>query len=126
LKTFVNLKIMKKQPRTHRTFSRAFKKEKVDLLDAGKITVKELSEIYEVSKVAIYKWKKKYSKLGRGERIVIEKISEEQKNIELLHRIKELEQIVGKKQIELDYYKTAINILSEEQGEDILKKYKPE
>lgn len=117
---------MKEPPRTHRTFSAAFKKEKVDLLDAGKITVKELSKIYEVSETAIYKWKKKYSKLAEGERVVIEKVSEEQKNIELLQRIKELEQIVGKKQIELDYYKTALDIISQEQGEDVLKKYKPE
>jgi transposase-like protein len=116
---------MKNQPGMHRTFSTAFKKEKVDLLDAGKVTVRELSRIYEVSETAIYKWKKKFSKLGKGERIVIEKISEEQKNLELLERIKELEQIVGKKQIELDYYKTAIDVLSKNQGEDILKKYKP-
>ena len=41
-----------------RTFSLAFKKEKVGLLDEGKISVKELSDIYEVSATAIYKWKK--------------------------------------------------------------------
>lgn len=117
---------MKVPTRTPRTFSVAFKKEKVDLLDEGKITVKELSKIYEVSETAIYKWKKKYSKIQKGERIIIEKISEEQKNIELLNRIKDLEQIIGKKQIELDYYKTAIDVLSENQGEDVLKKYKPE
>lgn len=117
---------MKEQSRTHRTFSTAFKKEKVELLDKGKITVRELSKIYEVSETAIYKWKKKYSKISKGERIVIEKISEEQKNTELLNRIKELEQIIGKKQMALDYYKTAIDLLNENQGEDVLKKYKPE
>ena len=116
---------MKGQAKTHRTFSTAFKKEKVDLLDEGKITVKELSNIYDVSVTAIYKWKKKYSRLKKGERIVVEKISEEKKNIELLQRIRELEQIVGKKQIELDYYKTAIEVLKENQGEDILKKSNP-
>ncbi len=117
---------MKSQQRTHRTFSTAFKIEKVELLDKGKVTVKELSEIYDVSPTAIYKWKKKYSKLATNERIVVEKISEEKKNIELLNRIKELEQIVGKKQLELDYYKTTIEILSEEEGKDVLKKHKPE
>ena len=116
---------MKSQRKTRRTFSTAFKKEKVELLDLGKITVKELSEVYEVSKTAIYKWKKKYSRLGQSERIVVEKISEEAKNKELLKRIRELERIVGKKQLELDYYKTAMDILSEEEGEDLLKKYKP-
>ena len=103
----------------------AFKLEKVDLLDSGKISVREICEIYGVSETAVYKWKRKYSKLERSERMVVEKISEELKNKELLHRIKELEQIVGKKQIELDYYKTAIEEITEEVGEDLLKKFKP-
>lgn len=117
---------MRRQQKLSRTFSAAFKKEKVDLLDNGKITVKELSTLYEVSPTAIYKWKKKYSKLGMSERIVVEKISESNKNIELLKRVRDLEQVIGKKQLELDYYKTAIDVLSEQAGEDILKKYKPE
>jgi len=110
--------------KVRRTFSAAFKKEKVELLDSGKLTVKELSEIYEVSETAIYKWKKKFSRLEPAERIVVEKISEETKNKELLKRIRELEMVVGRKQIELDYYKTAIEVLSEQEGEDLLKKYR--
>jgi transposase-like protein len=116
---------MKRQQKPNRTFSSAFKREKVELLESGKITVKDLSKIYEVTKPAIYKWKKKYSKLEKTERIVVEKISEEKKNIELLSRIRDLEQIIGKKQLELDYYKAAIEELSEEEGKDILKKLKP-
>lgn len=116
---------MKKQQTTRRIFSTAFKKEKVDLLDQGKITVNQLSKIYEVSPTAIYKWKKRFSKLNPTERVVVEKISEAKKNVELLQRIKDLEQVIGKKQLELDYYKTAIEVLNEKQGEDILKKYKP-
>jgi transposase-like protein len=116
---------MKRQQKMHRTFSSAFKREKVELIDSGKITIKELSKIYEVSKTAVYKWKRQYSKLEKTERLVVEKISEEKKNIELLGRIRDLEQIIGKKQLELDYYKAAIGVLSEEEGEDILKKFKP-
>jgi len=117
---------MKGRSKTARRFSTAFKKEKVELLDKGKITVSELGRIYDVSATAIYNWKKKYSRLDKTERFVIEKISEESKNIELLHRIKDLEQIIGKKQVELDYYKYAIDVLSEQEGEDVLKKFKPE
>ena len=117
---------MRRQQKISRTFSTAFKKEKVDLLDSGKITVKELSTLYEVSPTAIYKWKKKYSKLEESERVVVEKISESNKNMELLKRVRDLEQVIGKKQLELDYYKTAIDVLSEQAGGDILKKFKPE
>ena len=117
---------MKRYSKSHRTFSAAFKQEKVELLDRNKITVKELSKIYEVSATAIYKWKRQYSKLGKTERVVVEKISEARKNLELLKRIKELEQVIGKKQLELDYFKSVIEVISEKEGGDILKKFKPE
>jgi len=116
---------METKRKLRRTFSTAFKKEKVELLDQGKITVKELSDIYEVSETAIYKWKKKFSRLKKEERIVVEKISEEHKNIELLKQIKDLESAIGRKQLELDYYKSVVEIISEENGEDLGKKYKP-
>lgn len=111
--------------KSYRQFSTLFKKEKVRLIDEGKLTVKELSDIYEVSGTAIYKWIKKFSVHGKQERVVVEKISEEKKNTELLKRIRELERTVGQKQLELDYYKAVIELVSEEAGEDVKKKYKP-
>jgi transposase len=116
---------MKRQQKTNRTFSSAFKREKVELIECGKIGVTELSKIYGVTRTAIYKWKRQYSTLEKTERIVIEKISEEKKNIELLGQIRDLEQIIGKKQLELDYYKAIIEELTEKEGKDILKKFKP-
>lgn len=116
---------MKRSIRPRRTFSAAFKKEKVDLLDQGKISVKEICLVYEVSTTAVYKWKKKYSKYDQPDQMVVEKISEGKKNIELLKRIADLERVVGKKQMELDYYKTTIELLSEEAGENFEKKFKP-
>jgi len=116
---------MNNQTRKRRTFSTAFKKEKVALIDSGKVTVKELSEVYEVSNTSIYKWIKQFSKLPQTERIVVEKISEAKKNKELMGRIKELERAIGKKQLEIDYYKTTLDVLQEQEGEDLIKKYKP-
>lgn len=110
----------------NRNFSTAFKKEKVDLIDKGQLSVKKVSDIYEVSTVAVYKWLKKYSKIAKDERIVIEKISEQNKNIQLLKSIQKLEQALGRKQLELDYYKSIVDIISEETGEDVKKKYKSE
>lgn len=116
---------MKSERKVRRTFSVSFKKEKVKLIEQGTISVRELGIIYEVTPTAIYKWIRKYSSLAKTERIVVEKISEEAKNKELLVRIGELERAVGKKQLELDYYKSAIEMINEEEGEDILKKYRP-
>lgn len=116
---------MKKRRKTRRTFSEAFKREKVELIDQGKLSVKELSKIYEVSDRAVYNWLKKFSKYPSGERIVIEKISEAKKTLELFNQVRNLEQALGRKQLELDYYKEVVNIISEEEGEDVVKKYKP-
>jgi transposase-like protein len=109
----------------NRIFSTAFKKEKVELIEKGKLSVRDVSDLYEVSTTAIYKWVKKFSKLPKDERIVVEKISEQQKNKDLIKMIQSLERSLGRKQLELDYYKTIVDLVSEETGEDI-KKYKPE
>lgn len=107
-----------------RHFTEAFKKEKVTQLDERKITVLQLSKIYEVSETAIYKWIRKYSKYtGKQERMVIEKESEGQKNIELLKKLAEMERLLGRKEIELDYLKKVIEFGSEYAGADIKKKF---
>lgn len=116
---------MKTDRKVRRTFSTTFKKEKVALIEQGSISVRELSVIYEVTPAAIYKWLRKFSNIAQTERVVVEKISEEAKNKELLLRIAALERAVGKKQLELDYYKSAVEELSEQEGRDVLKKYKP-
>lgn len=116
---------MKKCRRTRRTFSEAFKREKVELIDHGKLRVKELSKIYEVSDRAVYNWLKKFSKYAAGERVVVEKISEAKKTIELYNQVRDLEQALGRKQLELDYYKEVVSIISDEEGEDVAKKHKP-
>lgn len=113
------------QRKTRRTFSTAFKREKVDLLDKGSISVSELTALYDVSSTAVYNWKKKYSKLPPNERIIVEKISEEAKNKELLNKIRELEGAIGRKQLEIDYYKAAIEEINKNEGDDLLKKYRP-
>jgi transposase len=107
-----------------RSFSTEFKKEKVKQIDEGKITVNQISRIYEVSATAVYKWIRKYSKYaGKNEKVVVEKLSEGAKNIELLKKIAELEQLVGQKQVELEYLKKVIEFGSELTDTDIKKKF---
>jgi transposase-like protein len=108
-----------------RIFSVALKKEKVKLIYEGKITVKQVSELYDVSKSAVYIWIKKYSTIPRDERVVVEKKSEAQKTQELYTQVRELEQALGRKQMELDYYKEIVKLVSESEGVDVEKKLKP-
>ncbi|MBK7093918.1 MAG: transposase [Saprospiraceae bacterium] len=106
-----------------RTFSTEFKKEKVQLIEEGKITVVQISKLYEVSRKAVYNWLKKYGRLPSAERMVIEKKSESMKNVELLKKIEELERVIGKQQVEILYKEEIIRLGSEIIGKDLEKKY---
>lgn len=109
-------------PKQRRIFSESFKREKVKELETKKITVLQLSRIYEVSSTAIYKWINLYGDLkNKGERIVVEKESEANKTFKLLQKVKELEQLIGQKQVEIEYLKKIIEFESEKQGCDIKK-----
>jgi transposase-like protein len=106
-----------------RIFSDAFKKEKVSLIEKGEISVSEVSELYDVSHTAVYKWLKKYG-LQESERIVVEKKSEGKKNIDLNRKIASLEQLIGQMQVEKHYLECVIDCGTELIGEDLKKKYK--
>lgn len=115
---------MEKTKKVRRTFSTEFKKEKVSLIEEGKITVSELSKIYEVSQTAVYYWLQKYGKnYQKAERVVVEKVSEETKTLELQKRIAELERVIGKQQLQLIYKDSVIQSASELLGEDVEKKF---
>ena len=112
-----------KNLKTRRVFSREFKKEKVGLIEQGKLRVSEVSKTYEVSSAAVYKWLAKYGKLAKTERIVVEKISEQSKNIELLKKVASLEQVIGQQQMQLIYKESIIQCGSDLLGVDIEKKF---
>ncbi len=116
---------MKVKKGQRRTFSEAFKREKVKLIDSGKLTVRGVCDIYEVTPQAVYKWKEKFSSIASDEAIVVQKISEAKKTQELYGQVRDLEQALGRKQMELDYYKELVKLSSEIAGEDLEKKYKP-
>lgn len=106
-----------------RQFSTAFKKEKVKMLEQKQVTVRQLSQLYDVSETAIRKWLRKYStQLQPSERIIIEKESEGYKTGELLKKVAELERTIGKKQLEIDFLNKIIEFGSQEAGFNIKKK----
>ncbi len=115
---------MEKDIKMRRTFSTEFKKEKVLLIEQGKLKVSEVSKMYEVTQTAVYKWLSKYSKsYPKTERLVVEKISEEAKTLDLMKKVAELERVIGKQQLQIIYKEAVIQSASELIGEDIEKKY---
>jgi transposase len=106
-----------------RTFSDSIRREVVRKIEKNLLTVGEASHQYQVSRTSVYKWVYKYSSLyAKGHRQIIEPMSSSKQIKILKERIKELEQIVGQKQIELDFLNKMIDITEEDLGIDIKKK----
>ncbi|HMA78124.1 MAG TPA: transposase [Candidatus Paceibacterota bacterium] len=114
----------KKYLRQRRTFSPTLRKEVVRLIESGKLSVAAASREYQVSATSIYRWIHRYSTYNKkGNVLVVDKDSHSKKLERLQQKIAELEQAVGYKQMQIDYYKKFIDLASEEVGEDLKKKY---
>lgn len=115
---------VKLEIKRRRIFSEEFKKSKVKELIEKRITVRQLSRLYEVSAVAIYKWLYKYSvHYQQRTKLVIEMESEAYKTRQLLQRVAELERIIGQKQLEIDFLNKLLELGSEEIGFDLKKNF---
>lgn len=109
--------------RQKRYFSESFKKQKVRDLEKNLTTVSMISREYSVTRSAIYKWIYKYSPhRKRGVRMIVEPMSEAKKVEELRKRIKELEQMVGQKQIQVEFMQKMIELAEEDYQIEIKKK----
>ena len=110
--------------RQNRYFSESFKRTKVNEIERGIVQISELAREYQVSRTAIYKWIYKYSRMKkRKERIVFESESDTRKLKEMQEKIKELERIVGQKQILIDFQDKVIEMAEDEYKVDIKKKF---
>jgi transposase len=115
---------MKQSLKPRRIFSVEMKREIVKQIEENKIGVVAVSREYGVNRTAVYNWLNKYSRtLKRGQVIVVEKESEQRKNEELKAKIAELERIIGRKQMEIDFLNKVIEIGSQEVKVDIKKKF---
>lgn len=94
------------------------------MIEEKQITVREISELYSVTRAAVYKWIRKYGRLPQTERIVVEKESEGSKTRELLKRIRDLEAAIGRKEMENIYLKHVIKQANDYFECDIEKKSK--
>jgi len=115
-----NIKVLKKQ----RRYTEEFKRSMVNDFESGKFSVKQLERLHGVHNVTIYKWIYKFSTFNeKGIRIVEMKNSSKDKLKELEQKIKELQSIVGQKQIKIDYLEKMIDIAKDELDIDIKKNF---
>lgn len=109
--------------RQNRYFSEEFKKKRVKELENNLVTIAEISKTYQVSRYSIYKWIYKYSAMAKAQQKQVVEAKSETRKIQLLEqRIKELEQMVGQKQILLEFKDKMIEIAEQTYDIDIKKK----
>src|SRR5690606_35009080 len=113
-----NVKLISKQ----RKYSEEFKKSIVNDFESGKFSDPQLERLHNISNQSIYNWIYKYSRSNeRGQRILEMNDSSAQKLKALEQKSKELEQTVGKKQIQIDYLEMMNDIAKTELDIDIKK-----
>jgi transposase len=110
--------------RKHRKYSIEFKKRIVTDFENGKFSVPQLERLHGVRNSLIYSWIYKFSTFNEhGFRVVEMKDSSNKKMKELEARLKELESVVGRKQIKIDYLEKMMEIAKEELDIDIKKNF---
>lgn len=115
---------LSRQERRMRRFSESFKREKVKEIELGYSTPTEISRQYQVTRANVHRWIRKFGTMGnKKEKLVIESESDTRQLLELKKKVAELEQIIGQKQILIDFKDKMIELAEEEYGVDIKKKY---
>lgn len=110
--------------RQQRYFNESFKRLKVSEIDRNILSIAELCKEYQVSRAAVYKWIYKYSQMRKREiKQVIEPESETRKVLLLTQEVRELQRIIGEKQLKMDFLEKMIELAEKEYGLDIKKKY---
>lgn len=110
--------------RQNRHFDEGFKRRKVIEIERGITAVGEISREYQVSRTSIYAWIHKYSRTRKKqERMVVEAKSDTRKIAVLKEKVRELERIVGQKQIQIDFFDKMIELAEQEYGIEIKKKH---
>lgn len=111
------------QERQRRVFSPSFKEKKVREIEQKITTVSQVCKQYHVSSVAVYKWLSLYGDSYKKEiKTIVELESDTRKLLEMKARIAELEQIIGQKQIQIDFKDKMIELAEQMYGVDIKKK----
>lgn len=109
--------------RRNRYFSSDFKKKRVEEIEKNLVTVSDICKTHKVSRTSVYRWLYKYSDMAKKQVKQLVEAKSDTKKIQLLQdKIKELERIVGQKQILIEFQEKMIEIAESTYKIDIKKK----
>lgn len=111
------------EERRMRTFSEELKQKIVREIEQKKTTIAQISRQYEVRENTVSKWVKKYS-MGKIPKVrtIVESESDTVKMLNYQKKIAELEQLVGQKQVVIEFQNKMIELAEQEYKIDIKKK----
>lgn len=110
--------------KSNRIFTEDFKKSCVKEYECGQLTVLELSKLYQIHMVIIYRWIYKYSAYNKRKIKIVEMThSSTQKIKDLQKKTSDLERIVGQKQLNIDFLEKLIEMAKDQYGIDIKKNF---
>jgi transposase len=107
-----------------RIFSEEFKRSCVKDYELGQHTVSELAQLYHIHFTTIYAWIYKYSLYNKKKIRVVEMADSSTKKVkELQERVRDLERIIGQKQLNIDFLEKMIEIAKDQLGIDMKKNF---
>jgi transposase len=88
------------------------------------VTISEVCREYQVSRTSVYRWMYLYSRMKKKDvKQIVEAKSDSRKLLQMKEEIKELQRIIGEKQILLDFKDKMIELAEGKYGVDIKKKF---
>lgn len=118
------MKVNIKQIKKLRRYSEDFKRSLVKDFESGAYSVYQLERLHGISNSTLYGWIYKYSNFNKkGFRVVENSKSSQAKLKELEKKVKELEAALGRKQIQVDYLETMMEVAKDELNIDIKKNF---
>jgi transposase len=111
------------EERRMRTFSEELKQKLVREIEQKKTTIAQISRQYEVRENTVSKWLKKYG-MDKNQKVrtIVECESDTVKMLNYQKKIAELEQLVGQKQVVIEFQNKMIELAEQEYKIDIKKK----
>ena len=113
---------MTTEERRRRRFSESFRKEQVQLIESGTVSVQEVSRLYQVKPQNVRNWLKKYGAKKLPTPILITSSSEIDRLKELEKENLKLKQIIGDQHVKVLYQEQLIKLAEEKLGRDLKKK----
>jgi transposase len=108
----------------NRIFDEKLKRSIVERFEKKALSIKEICELYSVTRTSVYKWINLYSKQHQsGTKQVVQMESDAYNLRELKSRIADLERSVGQKQLTIDYLEKLIELSEKNLGINLKKNY---